>query len=184
MREKKHFTSNETSYESLSGSLHSTNTFKKNILFNGYCRLYLRLPVALLYIVFHCLSLHVSAYMAIFRCRIYIYIYNGYCRLCLRLTAALLYVGFSLSFTTCFGLHGHLQVRRIYIYIYIYIQWALQVMSPSACSFIVRCFPLSFTICFGLHGHLHVCRNLHIFKDSASLLFWFAASFYVAKQNP
>jgi hypothetical protein len=37
-------------------------------------------------------------------------------------------------------------------------------------------FPLSFATCFGLHGHLHVCRILHIFKDSASLLF-FAAFF-------
>jgi hypothetical protein len=35
-----------------------------------------------------------------------------YCRLCLRLRAALLYVGLH-SFTTCFELHGHLQVCRI-----------------------------------------------------------------------
>jgi hypothetical protein len=40
-------------------------------------------------------------------------LHNGYYRLCLRLRAALLYVGFLLlvSFTTHFGLLGHLQVR-------------------------------------------------------------------------
>jgi hypothetical protein len=43
--------------------------------------------------------------------------------------------------------------------------------------FIVCWFPLSFTTCFGLHGHLQVCRILHIFKDSASLLFWISAFF-------
>jgi hypothetical protein len=43
------------------------------------------------------------------------------------------------------------------------VQWVLQVMSPSACSFIVCWFPLSFTTCFGLHGHLQVYRILHIF---------------------
>jgi hypothetical protein len=48
----------------------------------------------------------------------------------------------------------------------------LQVMFPSACSFISCWFSLSFTTCFGLHGHLQVCRILHIFKDSASLLFF------------
>jgi hypothetical protein len=58
----------------------------------------------------------------------------------------------------------------------------LQVMFPSACSFIVFWFSLSFTTCFGLHGHLQVCRILHIFlfirlRDSASLLFWFTAFF-------
>jgi hypothetical protein len=52
------------------------------------------------------------------------------------------------------------------------VQWVLQVIFPSACSFIVCWFPLSFTTCFGLHGHLQVCRILHIFKDSASLLFF------------
>jgi Na+/melibiose symporter-like transporter len=46
-------------------------------------------------------------------------------------------------------------------------------MSPSACSFIVCCFPLYFTTCFDLHDHLQVCRILHIFKDSASLPFFF-----------
>jgi hypothetical protein len=34
----------------------------------GFCRLCLRLRAALLHVGFHCLSLHVSAYMAIFRC--------------------------------------------------------------------------------------------------------------------
>jgi hypothetical protein len=42
------------------------------------------------------------------------------------------------------------------------VQWVLQVMFPSACSFIVCWFPLSFTTCFGLHGHHHVCRILPI----------------------
>jgi hypothetical protein len=51
-------------------------------------------------------------------------------------------------------------------------QWLLQVMFPSACSFIVFWFSLSYTICFSLHGHVQVCRILHIFlficlKDSA-----------------
>jgi hypothetical protein len=47
-------------------------------------------------------------------------LFSGFCRLCFRLRAALL-CWFSLSFTTSFGLHGYLQVCRIYIYIYIYI---------------------------------------------------------------
>jgi hypothetical protein len=51
------------------------------------------------------------------------------------------------------------------------IQWVLQIMLPSACSFIVCWFSLPLTTCFGLHGHLQVCRSLHIFKESASLLF-------------
>jgi hypothetical protein len=62
------------------------------------------------------------------------------------------------------------------------VKWVMQVMFPSACSFIVCWFSLSFTTCFGLHGHLEACRILHIFificlKDCASLLFWFAAFF-------
>jgi hypothetical protein len=36
-------------------------------LFNGFCRLCLRMRAALFYVGFHCLSLHVSAYMAIFK---------------------------------------------------------------------------------------------------------------------
>jgi hypothetical protein len=43
------------------------------------------------------------------------------------------------------------------------VQWVLQVMFPSACSFVVCWFPLSFTTCFALHGHLQVCRILRIF---------------------
>jgi uncharacterized membrane protein len=43
---------------------------------NGFCRSCLRLRAALLYVGFHCLSLHVSVYIAIFRCSIYIYIYT------------------------------------------------------------------------------------------------------------
>jgi hypothetical protein len=58
-------------------------------------------------------------------------------------------------------------------------QRLLQIMFPSACSFIVFWFSLSFTTCFGLHGHLHVCRILFIcLKDSAKLLFCFAAFFF------
>jgi hypothetical protein len=36
--------------------------------FNGYCRLYLRLRAALLYVGFHYHSVQVSTYMAIFKC--------------------------------------------------------------------------------------------------------------------
>jgi hypothetical protein len=36
--------------------------------YNWFCRLCFRLPAALLYVSFHCLSLNVSAYMAMFRC--------------------------------------------------------------------------------------------------------------------
>jgi hypothetical protein len=39
-------------------------------------------------------------------------LFKEFCRLYLRLRAALL-CWFSLSFTTCFGLHGHLEVCRI-----------------------------------------------------------------------
>jgi hypothetical protein len=61
--------------------------------------------------------------------------------------------------------------------------WLLQVMIPSACSFIVFWFSLSFTTCFGLHGYLQVCRIFRIFificlKDFASLLFSFVAFFF------
>jgi hypothetical protein len=91
----------------------------------------------------HCPSLHVSAYMAIFR-RVG-YIYNGYCRLCLCLRAALLYVGFPLSFTTCFGLHGHLQVYRI---LHIFIFKSLRILLRCF-FFFVRCvfFPHVVTLC-------------------------------------
>jgi hypothetical protein len=68
------------------------------------------------------------------------------------------------------------------ILLYCIVQCLLQIMFPSACSFIVFWFSLHFTACFGLHGHLQVCRILHIFificlKDSALLLFWLAAFF-------
>jgi hypothetical protein len=59
-------------------------------------------------------------------------------------------------------------ILYISILLHCIVQWVLEVMSPSACSFIIYWFPLFFTIYFGLHGHFH------IFKDSASLLFWFA----------
>jgi hypothetical protein len=43
------------------------------VLFNSFCRLCFRLRAALLYVGFHWLSLHVSAYMAIFKCVGYFY---------------------------------------------------------------------------------------------------------------
>jgi hypothetical protein len=46
-------------------------------LFNGYCRLCFHLRAALLYVGFHRLSLHVSAYMAIFQCvGFFIYLFS------------------------------------------------------------------------------------------------------------
>jgi hypothetical protein len=42
-------------------------------------------------------------------------LFSGYCRLCFRLRAASL-CWFPLSFTTCFGLHSHLQVCRIFYF--------------------------------------------------------------------
>jgi hypothetical protein len=52
------------------------------------------------------------------------------------------------------------RVQLVYIYIYIY--RVLQVMFPSACSFIVCWFPLYFATCFGIHGHLQV-RRIYIY---------------------
>jgi hypothetical protein len=46
----------------------------------------------------------------------YTVLFNGYCRLCFCQRAVLL-CRFSLSVTTCFGLHSHLQVCRIVIFI-------------------------------------------------------------------
>jgi hypothetical protein len=44
---------------------------------NWYCRLCFRLRAALLYVGFHCLSLNVSAYMAIFkRVGFFIYLFS------------------------------------------------------------------------------------------------------------
>jgi hypothetical protein len=88
---------------------------------------------------------------------------------------------FPLPFTTCFGLHGHLQVCRILdIFISISLKDSASLLFRCLFHvpfcFIVCWFPLPFTTCFGLHGHLQVCRILHIFKDYASLLF-FAAFF-------
>jgi hypothetical protein len=49
-------------------------------IYNGFFRLCFRLLAALLYVGFHCFSLHVSAYMAIFMCvwffNIYIHIFK------------------------------------------------------------------------------------------------------------
>jgi Na+/proline symporter len=54
------------------------------------------------------------------------------------------------------------------------VQWLLQVMFLSACSFIVGWFPLYFTTCFGLHGHLQVCRMFYFHMLEG---FFFAALF-------
>jgi hypothetical protein len=49
-------------------------------MFNGYSGLCFRLRVALSYGGFHCLSLHVSAYMTIFKCvRFFIYSRSSTC---------------------------------------------------------------------------------------------------------
>jgi hypothetical protein len=46
-------------------------------LHRRYCRLCFRLRAALLYVGFHCHSLHVSAYMAIFKCvGFFIYLFS------------------------------------------------------------------------------------------------------------
>jgi hypothetical protein len=47
--------------------LHTILYPKEIYMDQGYCRLCFRLRAALLYVGFRCLSLHVSAYMAIFR---------------------------------------------------------------------------------------------------------------------
>jgi hypothetical protein len=110
----------------------------------------------------------------------------------LRLRAALL-CWFSLSFTTCFGLHGHLQVWRLCFRLRAALLCFFS-LSFTTCfglhghlqvwrlCFHLRAalfcwFPLSFTTCFGLHSHLQGCTCLLIFKDSASAsifhyMFW------------
>jgi hypothetical protein len=102
---------------------------------NGYCRLCFRLRAALLYLGFHWLALYVSVYMAIFRCVGY------FISICLKDSASLLFLVRCFFFTwshsacfpfvfcscvvflrhsccflasICFGLHGHLQVCRIF----------------------------------------------------------------------
>jgi hypothetical protein len=56
--------------------------------FHGYCMLCLRLRAALLYVGFHYLSLHASAYVAIFKCvGVFIYLFSSY-----RIRANLLYL--------------------------------------------------------------------------------------------
>jgi hypothetical protein len=58
------------------------------------------------------LMFHNMYYILAFCCAV---MFNGFCRLCFRLRAALL-CWFSVSFTTCFGLHGHLHVCRIFYF--------------------------------------------------------------------
>jgi hypothetical protein len=55
------------------------------------------------------------------------------------------------------------------------VQRVLQVMLPSACSFIAL--SLSYTTCFGLHGHLQVC-SIFLFSCAWRSLFrWFLPFF-------
>jgi hypothetical protein len=69
-------------------------------------------------------------------------LFNGYCRLCFRLRATLLC--FSLSFTACFGLHGHLQV----------------------CSEAESFKHMKINIWRFLHTWRRPCRPKHVVKDS------------------
>jgi hypothetical protein len=92
-----------------------------------------------------------------------------FCRLCFRLRAALLR-WFSLSFATCFGLHGHLQVCRIFYF-----------HMPEG-----FCFAAFLVHCLSLHVSAYMaifkCVGYFIFiclKDSASLLFWFTVFHYM-----
>jgi hypothetical protein len=69
--------------------------------------------------------------------------FNGYYRLCLR--AALLYVDIPLSFTTCFGLRGHLQVcRSLHIFIFVYLRSLLRCL--FLCGY-TACFSFVFCSC-------------------------------------
>jgi hypothetical protein len=67
-----------------------------------YCRLCFRLRASLLYVGFYCLSLHVSAYMAIFKGVGYIYIYTmgiaGYVSVCVQLYCILVSTVFHYTF--------------------------------------------------------------------------------------
>jgi predicted membrane protein len=89
-------------------------------------------------------------------------------------------------------MHKHFIILYFSILLHCIVQWILQVMFPSACSFIVFWFSLSFTIRSGLHGHLQVCRILHIFificfRILLRCFVWFAALFStffpIAAQN-
>jgi hypothetical protein len=78
---------------------------------------YVTVCVQLYCVGFHCPSLHVSATILYFSILLHC-IVQWVLRLCYRLRAALL-CWFSLSFTTCFGLHDHFQVCRIFLCSYI-----------------------------------------------------------------
>jgi hypothetical protein len=65
----------------------------------------------------------------------------------------------------------HVQtILYLSILLHCIVQWVLQVMSASACCFIVCWFSLSFTTCFGLRGHLQVCRIFICLEDFGSLV--------------
>jgi hypothetical protein len=101
--------------------------------------------VAVIYVGFHCLSLHVSACMAIFKCVGVILVLCRFHCLSLHVSAymaifrcvGVIYVGFH-----CLSLH-------VSAYMAIF----------RCVGFIVCWFPPSFTTCFGLHDHLQVCRS-------------------------
>jgi hypothetical protein len=123
-------------------------------------------------LVFHCISLHVSAYMAIFMC------------------VGVIVCWFPLSFTTYFGLHGHLQVCSSYCML---VSTVFHYMATFKCVAVIVCsFSLSFTTCFGLHGHLqwrgsysvgfhclslHVSAYMAIFKCVGVIVCWFPLPF-------
>jgi hypothetical protein len=109
------------------------------VLCNGYCRLCFRLRAALLCFVQWVLqvvflsacsvivfcSMGIAGYVSVY-VQLYCVLFNGYCMLCFRLRAALL----------CF------------------VQWVLQVMFPSTCSFIVFC-------SMGIAGYVSFCVQLY-----------------------
>jgi hypothetical protein len=70
---------------------------------NGHCRLYFSLRAALLYVGFHCLLLHVSAYIAIFRCvGFFIYLFSYNLRILLRCFFGSIPFFFTWSHSACF----------------------------------------------------------------------------------
>jgi hypothetical protein len=107
-----------------------------------YCSMafagYVSVCVQLYCVGFHCLSLHVSAYTAIFKC-----------------VGALL-CWFSLSFTTYFGLYSHLQVCRIFYFhihegfcfdaTFLPFFFHLVTLHVSICVLFLWCFPSLFLL--------------------------------------
>jgi hypothetical protein len=130
---------------------------------------YVSVCVQLYCVGFHCLSLHVSVYMAIFR------------------SVGALLCWFPLSFTTCFGLHGHLQVCMSFIVlvstvfhyvsaIILYFNILLHcIVQWGFAGYVSICLQL---YCVGFHGlSLHASVYMAIFKCVWALLCWFPLSF-------